>query len=54
MHISNKCSIAVHCLIFINEYGKANPDQRVRMIFLNYTSFQDIIEGYVDQEVKQD
>jgi len=22
MHISNKCSIAVHCLIFINEYGK--------------------------------
>lgn len=21
MHISNKCSIAVHCLIFINEYG---------------------------------
>ena len=31
---------------FINEYGKANPDQRVRMIFLNYTSFQDIIEGY--------
>lgn len=31
---------------FINEYGKANPDQRVRMIFLNYTSFPDIIEGY--------
>ena len=24
MHISNKCSIAVHCLIFINEYGKEN------------------------------
>ena len=22
MHISTKCSIAVHCLIFINEYGK--------------------------------
>ncbi len=22
MHISNKCSIAIHCLIFINEYGK--------------------------------
>ena len=22
MHISNKCSIAVHCLIFINEYGE--------------------------------
>ena len=22
MHISNKCSIAVHCLVFINEYGK--------------------------------
>ena len=21
MHISNKCSIAVHCLIFIFEYG---------------------------------
>jgi DNA-binding IscR family transcriptional regulator len=21
MHISNKCSIAIHCLIFINEYG---------------------------------
>lgn len=21
MHISNKCSVAVHCLIFINEYG---------------------------------
>ena len=21
MHISNKCSIAVHCLIFINEFG---------------------------------
>ena len=24
MHISNKCSIAVHCLIFINEYGEKN------------------------------
>ena len=24
MHISNKCSIAVHCLIFINEYGEDN------------------------------
>ena len=24
MHISNKCSIAVHCLIFINEYGEEN------------------------------
>lgn len=22
MHISTKCSIAVHCLIFINEYGE--------------------------------
>lgn len=22
MHISNKSSIAVHCLVFINEYGK--------------------------------
>ena len=21
MHISTKCSIAIHCLIFINEYG---------------------------------
>ena len=31
---------------FINEYGKANPDQRARIIFLNYTSFPDIIEGY--------
>lgn len=26
MHISTKCSIAVHCLIFINEYGN---NQRV-------------------------
>ena len=24
MHISNKCYIAVHCLIFINEYGEEN------------------------------
>ena len=24
MHISNKCSIAVHCLIFISEYGESN------------------------------
>lgn len=24
MHISNKCSIAVHCLIFISEYGEEN------------------------------
>lgn len=24
MHISNKCSIAVHCLIFIHEYGAEN------------------------------
>lgn len=24
MHISNKCSIAVHCLIFIAEYGESN------------------------------
>ena len=24
MHISAKCSIAVHCLIFINEYGEEN------------------------------
>ena len=22
MHISNKTSIAIHCLIFINEYGE--------------------------------
>lgn len=31
---------------FINEYGKAMPEQRVRMIFLNYSSFPDIIHGY--------
>lgn len=24
MHISSKCSIAVHCLIFIHEYGEDN------------------------------
>lgn len=24
MHISNKCSLAIHCLIFIHEYGTAN------------------------------
>lgn len=24
MHISTKCSIAIHCLIFINEYGESN------------------------------
>ena len=24
MHISHKCSIAVHCMIFINEYGEEN------------------------------
>ncbi|MDD6041327.1 MAG: Rrf2 family transcriptional regulator [Clostridia bacterium] len=24
MHISHKCSIAVHCLIFIKEYGEEN------------------------------
>lgn len=24
MHLSNKCSVAVHCLIFINEFGKEN------------------------------
>lgn len=23
MHISTKCSIAIHCLVFINEYGKS-------------------------------
>ncbi len=23
MHISSKCSIAVHCLVFINEYGQS-------------------------------
>lgn len=23
MHISKKCSIAIHCLIFINEYGES-------------------------------
>lgn len=23
MHISMKCSIAIHCLIFINEYGES-------------------------------
>ena len=23
MHISTKCSIAIHCLIFINEYGES-------------------------------
>lgn len=22
MHISNKCSIAVHCLVFLSEYGE--------------------------------
>lgn len=22
MHISNKCSVAIHCLIFLSEYGK--------------------------------
>ena len=31
---------------FINDYGKAKPEQRVRMIFLNYQSFPDIIAGY--------
>lgn len=31
---------------FINDYGAAKPDQRVRMIFLNYQSFSDIILGY--------
>ena len=24
MHISNKCSIAVHCLIFIHEFGESH------------------------------
>lgn len=24
MHISNKCSIAVHCLVFIHEYGESH------------------------------
>lgn len=24
MHISNKCSIAIHCLIFISEFGEEN------------------------------
>jgi len=24
MHISNKCSIAIHCLVFIHEYGTEN------------------------------
>lgn len=24
MHVSNKCSIAIHCLIFIHEYGAEN------------------------------
>ena len=24
MHINTKCSIAVHCLIFIHEYGKTD------------------------------
>lgn len=24
MHISNKCSVAIHCLIFIHEYGAEN------------------------------
>ncbi len=24
MHISNKCSLAVHCLIFIHEYGQSH------------------------------
>lgn len=24
MHISSKCSIAVHCLVFIHEYGEEN------------------------------
>ena len=24
MHVSNKCSIAIHCLIFIHEYGTEN------------------------------
>lgn len=24
MHISNKCSVAIHCLIFISEFGKEN------------------------------
>ena len=31
---------------FINDYGKVKPDQRVRMIFLNYQAFPDIILGY--------
>lgn len=31
---------------FINDYGKAKPEQRVRMIFLNYQAFADIILGY--------
>ena len=22
MHISNKCSVAVHCLVFLSEYGE--------------------------------
>lgn len=31
---------------FINDYGKAKPEQRVRMIFLNYQAFPNIILGY--------
>ncbi|MDO4173922.1 MAG: Rrf2 family transcriptional regulator [Eubacteriales bacterium] len=35
MHISTKCSIAIHCLIFIHEYGK---DKRVTSELLSLST----------------
>lgn len=31
---------------FIADYERANPNQRVRIIFLNYQAFPDIIKGF--------
>ena len=36
MHISNKCSIAVHCLIFIYEYGEEVKSRVISKAIVNY------------------
>ena len=54
MHISNKCSIAVHCLIFLSEYGereKVTSDKIHQKTVFNPVTIRNILSALKKDEI---
>lgn len=54
MHISNKCSIAVHCLIFLSEYGekeKVTSELLSRSTGCNPVTIRNLLSALKKEEI---